>query len=443
MKRTAGIVVIFSGIIVSVLLLPGPGSAQEGERPYLSAALQAAKWISSVSLGSEGGKSWPADPQDAESVNDTLYAGNPGVILFLLEAYYSTGDSAFLADARKGADYLLLGLDKVEGCGLYEGTAGIGFALLKVYKATTDEKYLDGARKCLKLITDRAVEAGRGVQWSATTDIISGAAGTGLFLLYAARELKDPELNDLAAKAGRHLVELGIPAGDGLKWAMDPEYPRLMPNFSHGTAGIAYFLATLYGETGEKEFLDAALAGARYLLSIARTEDGACFICHHEPDGLDLYYLGWCHGPAGTARLFYRLYQVTGDRAWMEWLTKCARGIMDSGIPEKQTPGFWNNVSICCGSAGVAEFFLDLYRFTGKPEYHDFCLRLTTDLLNRATPENGGLKWIQAEHRVRPDFLVAQTGYMQGAAGIGIFLLHLDASEQGGEWNIRLPDTPF
>ena len=40
-----------------------------------------------------------------------------------------------------------------------------------------------------------------------------------------------------------------------------------------------------------------------------------------------------------------------------------------------------------------------------------------------------GLRWVQAEHRVRPELLVAQTGYMQGAAGIGMWLLRLDAAE--------------
>ena len=39
----------------------------------------------------------------------------------------------------------------------------------------------------------------------------------------------------------------------------------------------------------------------------------------------------------------------------------------------------------------------------------------------------GGLKWIQAEHRLHPDRLTAQTGLMQGAAGVGLTLLRLDA----------------
>ncbi|MCA1635897.1 MAG: lantibiotic modifying-like protein, partial [Acidobacteria bacterium] len=176
---------------------------------------------------------------------------------------------------------------------------------------------------------------------------------------------------------------------------------------------------------------------------IANTEGDVCLIFHNEPDGKNLYYLSWCHGPAGTARLFYRLSQVTGDRAWMEWVGKSARADMRSGIPERQTPGFWNNVSQCCGSAGVADFMLNLYRVTGRREYLAFAKRVTANLLARATREGDGLKWIQAEHRVKPDLLVAQTGFMQGAAGIGTWLLHLDAFERGRKASIVWPDSPF
>jgi lantibiotic modifying enzyme len=216
-----------------------------------------------------------------------------------------------------------------------------------------------------------------------------------------------------------------------------------MPNFSHGTAGIAYFLATLYQETGKREFLNAALAGAGYLREIANTENEACLIFHNEPDGKELFYFGWCHGPVGTARLFYRLYQITGDRVWMEWVKKAARGIMNSGIPEKQTPGFWNNVSQCCGSAGVAEFFLSLYEVTREQEYLSFSKRVTAQLLSKAVRDRSGIRWMQAEHRIKPELLVAQTGYMQGAAGIGMLLLNLDAFEGGKKTKITLPDSPF
>jgi lantibiotic modifying enzyme len=306
-----------------------------------------------------------------------------------------------------------------------------------------EEKHRAGFLECLRLIKEKAVIRRTGVDWGPVTDIISGSAGTGLFLLYAAEELNEAYWLDLAVQAGRRLVELGIKADKGTKWAMDPQYPRLMPNFSHGTAGIAYFLASLYQKTGEVEFLEAAAAGARYLISIASTEGNTCLIFHHEPDGEDLFYLGWCHGPVGTTRLFYRLYEITQDPTWMKWVESGASALLQSGIPEKETTGFWNNVGMCCGSAGVADFFLDLYKLTNKPEYLDFVQRLTRQLLEKGTHSEGGLFWEQAEHRTRPDFLQSQTGLMQGAAGIGLWLLRLHLYERGREPQIKLPDDPY
>ncbi len=416
------------------------------ERPYLDAALQTAKWIRSSAIRTDNGTVWPSDPRDAKTVNTSLYSGTPGVILFFLEAHRSTGDQSFLKDARAGADHLLASLAEQKEAGLYTGLAGIGFTLAETFKITGDAKYRDGALRCARLIRERAVKADGGVEWNDSTDIISGSAGVGLFLLYAARELKDSAARETAIQAGMRLIALGRPEAVGINWRMSPKFPRSMPNFSHGTAGVAYFFASLYAETKKKEFLDAALAGANYLKSIANTEGEGCLVFHHEPDGKDLYYLGWCHGPVGTARLFYRLYQVTGDKAWMEWTEKSARSVMASGIPEKQTPGFWNNVSVCCGSAGVAEFFLNLHRVTGAPKYLEFSKRVTAQLLAKGTRDEAGLRWTQAEHRVKPELLIAQTGYNQGAAGIGIWLLHLDAFQQGRQgkkaW-ITLPDSPF
>ncbi|MGH7597572.1 MAG: lanthionine synthetase LanC family protein [bacterium] len=397
-------------------------------------------------LQTQAGKAWPADPCDSTTVSTNLYSGTSGVVLFFLEMYRATQNKIYLNEARAGADYLIATLPDTfsqEQSGLYTGVAGIGFVLEETFKMTGDKKYRDGALRCVKLLHRNAKKTGAGIEWNSVTDIIGGSAGSGLFLLYAAREMNDPASRDLAIQAGLRLIELGKPENGGLKWAMSPDFPRLMPNFSHGTAGICYFLTSLYAETKRKEFLEAALAGANYLKTIANTAGDACMIFHHEPDGKDLYYLGWCHGPVGTARLFYRLWQVTQDSSWMVWVKEFARAILQSGIPEKQTPGFWNNVSQCCGSAGVAEFFLSLYRVTSESEYLEFAKRVTADLLKRATREGEGIKWIQAEHRVKPDLLIAQTGYMQGAAGIGMLLLHLDALEQGRAGEIVFPDSPF
>ena len=429
-------------ILFSAFFLFATTALAQQQNRYRDQAFEAAKWIRSSAIHSDASSVWPADPLDPKSVNESLYSGTPGIVLFFLEASRS-GDPDALKDAKAGADHLLAVLDKEKDSGLYTGVSGIAFALIEAFKITGDQKYREGAIRCINSIERQAKGVGRGIEWNETTDIISGSAGIGLCLLYAARELNQPGYRNLAIKAGERLLELARKEKVGVKWAMSPSFARLMPNFSHGTAGIAYFLATLYQETQKKEFLDAAIAGAQYLQSVANTEGEACLIFHNEPDGKDLFYLGWCHGPIGTARLFYRLHQITRDRSWMDWVRKSARAVMASGIPEKQTPGFWNNVSQCCGSAGVAEFFLSLYRVTRDAQYLDFAKRVTQHLLSKATRDNSGLHWIQAEHRVKPELLIAQTGYMQGAAGIGMLLLHLDAFQQERKPSIRFVDSPF
>jgi lantibiotic modifying enzyme len=412
-------------------------------RPYLEAAERAASWIRASEIRTPEGLSWPAVSKDPTSVALNLYSGTPGVVLFFLNAHYATGRAGYLRDARAGADLLLSKMSGIEGAGLYEGLSGVAFALEETYRASRDDKYRQGFLACLGRIKAAAVEVGTGVEWGPTTDIISGNAGTGLFLIYASRDTKDRAWIELADRAGARLVELGRPENDGLKWAMDPDFPRLMPNFSHGTAGIAYFLAALYKETGDRRFLEASLAGARYLLSIAKTEGDTCLIFHDEPDNRDLYYLGWCHGPVGTARLFYLLSEITGDKSWLGWVRKSANALLQSGIPEEETPGFWNNAGICCGLAGVGEFFLDLYKALGDRSYLEFSKRVTARLLAKASVENGKMSWVQAEHRTRPDYLFAQTGTMQGAAGIGTFLLRLDAADRAKTRRVIFPDTPF
>jgi lantibiotic modifying enzyme len=410
---------------------------------YRSAAEDAAKWVRAAAIKTSAGIAWASDPADPKSVNTALYSGSPGVVLFLLELHRATGRREYLEDARAGADELLVTLRSEKQTGLYTGIAGIGFVLGEVSRATGDGKYHDGMRTTVRLLSDRAVESGSGVQWSEVTDIIGGSAGTGLVLLHAGKALRSPEATKLAARAADRLIELGVQEHGGLRWAMDPKFSRRMPNFSHGTAGIAYFLARVYEETNERKYLDAALAGAKYLQAIAKTEGNICLIPHNQPDGMDLYYLGWCHGPVGTARLWYQLARTTGDPQWMTWVDRSAHALTTSGIPERRTPGFWNNVSQCCGSAGVGQFFLDLHRVKANAGYLAFAKRMTEDLLARGTRDEKGLRWIQAEHRVRPELLVAQTGYMQGAAGIGMWLLRLDAAENNRPPFVRFPDTPF
>lgn len=410
---------------------------------YLNAALKTAQWLEAVRMERPEGLAWAADPKNPLTHTLDLYNGTYGVPLFFLELYHVTKNKNHLQVGLSGVDYclsaFLKNIKNLKDAGLYTGIAGLGFVLGEAYSITGDEKYLIGINKCITQLEKLLVETGRGNKCTEVTDIIGGNAGIGLYLLQTFRKFNLNQALSMAKKIGWGLMFMSEIKNTGLSWPYKKGYQRIMPNFAHGTAGVAYFMARLYEETREKEFLKAALWGGNRLLSI--THSG--LICHHLPDGENLFYLGWCHGPVGTGRLYYKLWQITKDKKWKSALFKGAKAIMEGGIPQKRVEGFWNNVGLCCGSAGVAEYFLNLYKITGSKKYLKFVYHLTEDLLKRSTDDELGKRWIQAEHRTRPDFLLAQTGLMQGAAGIGLWLLRLYQFEKNQKSLITFPDTPF
>ena len=406
---------------------------------HIDTAKRAERWIRAHRIESANGVAWPADPRDPKTVSTDLYNGYPGVIVLLLELHAATGERTFLDEAVQGARSLVheipASAEAAKNTGLYTGLAGIGFIIGETARASKNAELETATRKAFDIVKAAALPDAH--------DIISGKAGVGLYLLHGVDRFKDKSAMSAAVSAGEKLLEAGRPAAGGLKWQLAPTVQNLYPNFSHGAAGVGYFLATLYGATREQRFLDGARAAARYLDAVAHKQDGGWRVFHHEPGGENLYYLSWCHGPAGTARLFYRLSQVTGEKSWLELVDRCAQGTLDMGVPEQRSEGFWNNISQCCGNCGVGEFFLDLNEITRKKQHLDVARRVASDTLKRATTEGDGLKWIQAEHRVRPELLIAQTGFMQGAAGVGTFFLHLDARERGRRPAVVFPDDPF
>ncbi|HEX6314060.1 MAG TPA: lanthionine synthetase LanC family protein [Gemmatimonadaceae bacterium] len=427
-------------------LLRAPAPPQLAQRPWLAAAMKAERWLTSVAQRNPRGIAWAADPTAPARISTDLYNGMAGVVLFYLELHNATGDRAALDLARGGADYLLSSVPDEPGdapMGLYTGLAGTATVLALTHRLTKDARYQRGVQKILTVIDRAAQPVGRGVDWNRSTDIISGSAGIGLALLALGGEYHDVDTRRLAIDAGNRLIERGQSSAEGLSWLVQPDMPRNYPNFSHGTAGVSFYLARLNTVSRRREHLDAALSGERWLAAQSTTTaSGGRMIYHSTPGNEQIFYLSWCHGPAGTARLYHGLTQATGDATWQKRIEELAVAIRDMKVPER-SPGFWNNISQCCGNCGISEFFVALHRLRGDARHLEYAEAIAHDTLARATAEGDGLKWTQAEHRVRPELLVAQTGLMQGAAGVGLAMLHLDGAREGRKPLVRLPDDPF
>ena len=276
---------------------------------------------------------------------------------------------------------------------------------------------------------DRALPEGR------CNDATIGAASILLGGLWALRhevtgaaELTDRTVDLLLAEA-----EERVP---GPYWPFVPLRFLLiddvvMPNWSHGQAGIAGTLAAAGIALDRPDLVEAATRGAEYLLSLGDTSDGGLRLEHRIPGqaGLDTYTYTWCHGPAGTSLLFAALdragARAVGDRSAYDWERACLHSLRVSGIPERLHPGFWDNDGRCCGTAGVGDLVLNIWQRSGLDEDLAFATTLADAVVDRAITEGDRTYWRFVEHRNADPLNPPGPGWMQGAAGIAAYLFRL------------------
>lgn len=426
---------------------------------HLSRALEAVAYIRAQKV--EGANKWRrTDAQDARA-DYSLYHGASGIILLLLELHAAGQDANALAEAVAAGEEVVAYLDRKEQLSVSPSTGwpGYAFALGELAKASGGQAFQAAAARCLDRMHAQATPLGKGIGWIEPmpfSDITGmtgdreiydqsvGAAGAGLVLLYAHANSLHPKSLEWAVAVGERLLEVAETDPDGLRWRMmsDMPFPFTAPNFAHGGAGVGYFLAQLFRATGEARYLDAAREAARYTMSRASEAGSGRLVCHTEEARKPIFYLGACHGPAGTGRLLLDLHALTGEARWLNDAKALVDGLLSTGAPEVRSKGYWNNFGQCCGDAGVGEFALLMAARTGDAAYRDLAERCAQVIEGQSEIANGARRWPQAEHRERPDFIEAQTGYMQGAAGIASFLLHLATTQAGAPVKIAMPDWP-
>lgn len=447
---------LFPGVVLSLLL--SVNCAEQPPRPYLNAAVEVARWLRTTVVETDYGPVWPDDHLRPQQIRMGLGSGVAGRVLFFLALHDCTRRKEYLHDVHMGADYLLARLPSYlddttaarNRASLYAGLPAIGYALTEAYKATKDDRYRDGALACVTELHRLAVHDRSGVTWNYQNDILNGNAGTGLFLLYAAHELEHEPSIGLAARAADWLLARAIPDSGGLNWTVGAEADFILPNFSRGAAGIGLFLAGLFAETQDNGYFRAAAYAAHYLETIARKQHGLFLVPYGIPNvGFTRPHgVGWAHGPAGTARLFYRLFQATAMSHWADIVDACAYTVRQSGLPGPPEPDFGEvpfTRDMRFGSASAAMFLLDLYDATENRHNLNFARRLVSDIVRAATIDSLGMRWTQARHdfMLHPGEPAEFTGYFYGAAGYGLLLLRFDAAERRRDWKFSLPDNPF
>lgn len=447
-KLGAFLLAVMCGGLVACRSAPADASPQT---PYLDAALRTGRWLQGLADPGLGG-AIPDETDASAPPSPHLDTGAAGRVIFFLELFAATGDSSFLESAEREGEFAL---NAEEGdsseMGLYDGRAGVAFALTELGKMSSrPDRYRQAALRGFERIAASRGSGRRPSGWGRSNDILAGTAGIGLALLYAGREFGKLEFIKVARRAGEDLIGSAESMRVGRRWHRWSDRQLDLPNFSHGTAGVAYFLAALHQADGGDRFRAAAESGAEYLMNVADQSDGLFLVPYGIPDRgyATKYDIGWAHGPAGTARLFYRLWRITGDDRYRAVVDASAQSLLSSGIPGPTADSIrWAgpfNLDRRFGTSGAVSFLLDWRRVEGDEQYAALARRSADQILVARVDSLDGSYWRLPRYPfLGPAGDTIYTGYFYGAAGIGLALLEMHYSEVGKGPRIRLPDDPF
>ena len=349
-----------------------------------------------------------------DDMKHDVYQGNLGVGIFFaamekLRPGNSYGDFVYSAIARsrrwiqraRPLDIEVMGIGGVSGLG------SVIYGLTSISSILDDKLLLDEATQCAELITQKAIDEDN------LFDILGGAAGMLSALLTLFRATGDKKILERASLCGNHLIAKQRDLGDGLvAWSIDDESPALT-GFSHGTAGIAFALLSLYRETGVSEYYHAAEGGiafedTQYDSNVGNWNDNRVGPGEVEPKDDNAMMWGWCNGAPGIALSRIGTLDVYDNQS--------VRNQIETSLDAASALPHLRSDHLCCGNASIGEVLLsagDLYQ---RPSWQEAAHRFTSHSVSRHTSEKGF-----TPHSVFNEFF--NPSLFQGSSGFGYHLL--------------------
>lgn len=360
-----------------------------------------ASWVG-ISL--VGGRRWALRPLATD-----LYAGLPGIILFLAYLDSVTKDGKYKTLAENGMRFLRRLVANqgfnINSVGAFEGWGGLIYLWTHLGILWRREAMLNEALGMAGLMAEQ-------VETDSNLDLMSGSAGGIVTLLSLYETTRAHRALEIARDLGEHILKAAIPCPIGIGWrvGISPEHP--LASFSHGNSGIAWALLKLFGHTGDKALHTTTLQALAFEKSTFAQEIG------NWPDlriknGKPQFMTAWCHGAPGIGLSRLRMLNYLEDPDLHEDLRVSINTTLGSG--------FGNNHSLCHGDLGNLELILEASLLPGQETLCQEVDRLASQVL--ASREEYG--W-----RCGVPLAVETPGLMNGLAGIGYGLLRLATSGQ-------------
>ncbi|RZF60234.1 lanthionine synthetase C family protein [Sphingobacterium corticibacterium] len=260
-------------------------------------------------------------------------------------------------------------------------------------------------------------------------DYLHNAIGIGLYFM----KRRTARSAGYIAALVEGLAKAAIADQDGLKWLsmfnlQEGEGKKAVYNLSlsHGMTSIISFLGKVYQMGIAQENVNDLLSRTvSYMLSHKLSvpdETGSFFPSMISAEDDHPVYggrLAWCYGDLGLA---YILLQVSGIVGNQEWEEIAMSVLLQSTTRKNALKERVVDAGFCHGSAGIAHIYNRLYQYTGNPVFKESALHWLDDMLRKAVFPDGPAGY-KAWYPQSYGGWKSEFGLLQGISGIGLVLL--------------------
>jgi lantibiotic modifying enzyme len=268
--------------------------------------------------------------------------------------------------------------------------------------------------------------------WSAPYDLVVGLTGLGV---YALQRYPRPLAIECLRQVVERLHGCAQQDEHGIYWWTPPaeihpesreQYPSGLADLgvAHGVAGVIALVGGLCGAGVEQATARPLLEGAvRWLLAHSMpTEAGPTFPIWVAP-GFQPWpaRCAWCYGDPGIAAALLMAARGVGDAGWEQ--AAVALACRAAERPASLTGVV--NAGFCHGAAGLAHIYNRMYQATGEPELRRaavYWLERTLGFYRLARDKEGS--WVQGRwDPAQKPWTWTGIDVVDGAAGVALVLL--------------------
>jgi lantibiotic modifying enzyme len=308
--------------------------------------------------------------------------------------------------------------------GFYSGFSGVAWTLEHLRGRLFEDDGEDPGQEVASALLEHVALS----PWRGHYDLISGLVGFGV---YALERLPLAGGRECLERVVARLRETSERGPDGVTWRTGPDLlmERELETFpegnfnlgvAHGVPGVIAVLAQACAAgVDARDLLDGAVD---WLLAQKLPPGSESSFSYNVAPGVEpkSSRLAWCYGDLGIAASLLVAARAVGEAEWEREALAIARGC---AARPRESAGVID-AGICHGAAGAAHLFNRLYQATGEPVFRDAALAWIEQVLAYRQPGKGvgGFEmWVvgageELDWRADP-------GFLTGSAGVGLALL--------------------